>query len=73
MLREKVGLYIRITTPKGKRFVKPHPTRDGYIFNAEGKAERRPDGVYYFFCEMLLSFLPIPALKGFAPIRRFPD
>ena len=47
MLREKVGIYLRITTPKGKRFVKPHPTRDGYIFNVEGKAERRPVGVYY--------------------------
>lgn len=47
MLREKVGIYLRITTPKGKRFVRPHLTRDGYIFNAEGKAERRPDGVYY--------------------------
>jgi hypothetical protein len=47
MLREKVGIYLRITTPKGKRFVKPHPTRDGYILDAEGKAERRPDGVYY--------------------------
>ena len=67
MLQEKVGIYLRITTSKGKRFVKPHPTRDGYILDAEGKAERRPDGVYYLRYEHTGRVIAYARMSGVVP------